>query len=271
MAELTLENKASLREMARIPTVAWPTFLMFIGALAIWSGGLAANAAGLLPAWLAVVTGFLSTYLLYMVMHEAAHGSISRHRWANTLVGSIAAIPFGGAYWLYRFAHLKHHSHTNHEKEDPDYYSGGAPLIIHWFTQDFYYLEKYRNDPRRFTLLQRTQNLMQPAIVFGFMGWLIYLGYWQAVLFAWFLPWRLAIGWLAFAFNYLPHAPHEVEQRANRFAATVCRRPRALKWILLFQNYHNIHHLYPSAPFYRMEKMWDVDPDYFEDNGTRVV
>ena len=262
MAELTLENKASLREMARIPTIAWPTFLMFIGALAIWSGGLAANAAGSLPAWLAVVTGFLSTYLLYMVMHEAAHGSISRHRWANTLVGSIAAIPFGGAYWLYRFAHLKHHSHTNHEKEDPDYYSGGAPLIIHWFTQDFYYLEKYRNDPRRFTLLQRTQNLMQPAIVFGFMGWLIYLGYWQAVLFAWFLPWRLAIGWLAFAFNYL---------RANGFAATVCRQPRALKWILLFQNYHNIHHLYPSAPFYRMEKMWDVDPDYFEDNGTRVV
>lgn len=271
MAGLTAEQKTLLREMSRIPVVAWPTVLMFIGGFIIWAGGLAAHLAGELPSWLVVFTGFLGIYSLYMVMHEAAHSSLAKDRRVNTIIGSIASIPFAGAYPLYRYAHLRHHSHTNNEHEDPDFWSGQHPLINRWLSQDWHYVRMYRNNSQRFTTSQRVQNILQPTLWLAFLIWLVYLGHWETIVFAWFLPWRLTIGWLAFAFNYLPHAPHEVEQSEDRFAATVCRQPRWLKWILLFQNYHNIHHLYPSAPFYRMEKMWDVGDEYFEEHGTRVV
>jgi fatty acid desaturase len=271
LAGLTINDKTLLRQMSSVPTLAWPTLGVFVGGFALWAGGMGAHMAGVLPSWLAVVTGFVAIYLLYMAMHEAAHGSLARDRRLNDIVGSIASIPFLGAFPLYRHAHRRHHSHTNSKDDDPDFWSGGKPLLARWLTQDFHYVQVYRNSSRHFTLAQKFQNAVQPVAFLVFMAGLAYGGYWESVLFAWFVPWRLAIGWLAFAFNYLPHAPYKVEQSKNRFAATVCRQPRWLKWILLFQNYHIIHHLYPMAPFYRIEKMWDIGRDYFREHGTRVV
>lgn len=257
--------------MSRIPDLAWPTMAVFLAGSVLWAGGLAASMAGVLPNWLAVVTGLVAMYFLFMAMHEAAHSSISRNRLVNTVVGSMASIPFAGAFPIFRHAHLTHHIHANDLDEDPDFWSGGSPLLFKWATQDLRYVELYRNSSRRFSTRQRLHNTLVPSLILAVAIWLVYMGYWQSVLFAWLIPWRLAIVWLAYAFNYLPHAPHRIAQSENRFAATVCRQPRWLKWILLFQNYHNVHHLYPSAPFYRIEKMWDVGSEYFKQRGTRIV
>lgn len=99
----------------------------------------------------------------------------------------------------------------------------------------------------------------------------LYFFHWTTFVFAWFIPWRLTIAYLAFTLNYLPHNPHVILQSEDKYGATVVRQPRWLKWVTFFQNYHNMHHLYPSAPFYRMEKMWDIGADHLKEKGTRIV
>lgn len=257
--------------MSRIPTAAWPTIFLFILGITLWVGGMFAVSMELMPLWLAPISGFIGIYLLYVVMHDACHSSLTNKRWINTVIGSIASLPYLGAYPLYRFAHLKHHQHTNHEKDDPDFWSAQTPHLVKWMTQDWRYIKLYHNSRKYFTLTQRIQNIGLPAIWLVFVVFLLISGFWPVVILGWLLPWRLAVTWLSFAFNYLPHTPHLITQHDNRFAATVCLQPRWLKWIMMFQNYHIIHHLYPSAPFYRMEKMWDIGCNYFKENGTRVV
>jgi beta-carotene hydroxylase len=62
------------------------------------------------------------------------------------------------------------------------------------------------------------------------------------------LPAMLASGLLAFFFDWAPHAPHA---RRGRYVDTRVMPSPALTWLMVFQNYHLIHHLYPRVPFYR--------------------
>jgi fatty acid desaturase len=271
VAVLTAEQRRQLHLLARAPRIAWPTVLLFIAAFGLWLFAFAGHAAGLIPWWAALVLGFLAVYSLYMVMHEAAHASLTSSRIANFIFGSLAALAYFSPYSIYRQAHLNHHAHTNEPDNDPDFYSSKSPHLRHWLVQDAYYgrcfirnrSKHQASDWAAFALpLAFSAVIIVAALAYGY-GW--------SLLFAWIIPWRLAVPWLTFAFTYLPHAPYEVQQRVNRYAATVCRRPGWLKWLLYFQNYHISHHLYPSAPFYRTEKIWQVAEPHFVEQGTRVV
>jgi ring-1,2-phenylacetyl-CoA epoxidase subunit PaaE len=72
------------------------------------------------------------------------------------------------------------------------------------------------------------------------------------------IPGRIALGVLAWWFDWLPHHGLEVTQRKNRYRATRIRI--GLEWlltpVLLYQNYHLVHHLHPSIPFYRYITAW---------------
>ena len=41
--------------------------------------------------------------------------------------------------------------------------------------------------------------------------------------------------------------------------------------LLLHQNYHNIHHLYPYIPFYKYGSIWAKHRQELIDRGTRVL
>ena len=70
------------------------------------------------------------------------------------------------------------------------------------------------------------------------------------------LPARLATAALAFAFDYLPHRPHETPAQEDRYRASHVFRERWLTLPLCGQNYHLVHHLYPAVPFYRYGAVW---------------
>ena len=63
---------------------------------------------------------------------------------------------------------------------------------------------------------------------------------------------------LAWWFDWLPHHGLEDTQTQNRYRAT--RNRVGLEWLftplMLSQNYHLVHHLHPSIPFYRYLKTW---------------
>jgi hypothetical protein len=72
------------------------------------------------------------------------------------------------------------------------------------------------------------------------------------------VPQRLAGMALAWAFDYLPHHELTATARQDEFQAT--RNRIGMEWLmtplLLSQNYHQIHHLHPSIPFYRYLAVW---------------
>jgi fatty acid desaturase len=68
---------------------------------------------------------------------------------------------------------------------------------------------------------------------------------------------------IAVVFVILPHYPAMVTQDEEPYMATTMRY--GWEWLLtpllVYQNYHLIHHLYPEIPFYRMHKAYFVKFD----------
>jgi beta-carotene hydroxylase len=102
-------------------------------------------------------------------------------------------------------------------------------------------------------------------------------GYGYDWLTLWMLPLRIAIIILASTFDYVPHRPHKIQRHEDAYATTsriegiwrVGDYP--LSVLLLYQNYHNIHHLFPSVPFYRYAPIWWRHRDELLKRGTPVV
>ena len=71
------------------------------------------------------------------------------------------------------------------------------------------------------------------------------------------------LGWLtgalvvlAWTFDWLPHTPHDVTARTDRYRATAVRSNPMLTVLLIAQNFHGVHHLFPAVPFYRVPALW---------------
>ena len=262
----------------RTPAVAWPTLLLFLLALGLWIAALLAAQRGLIPPALAILLQTAAAFMQFTVLHDGVHRSLLRgYPRLNDLVTSLAGAFLGlvGVGAAFRYAHFKHHRLTN-AADDPDLWSGrGHPLALplQWATADLRYGVVILRDWRGIPLKERLQMMAGVALLAGIFAACAALGHgWDAVWY-WLLPSRLAIVWLAFAFNYLPHHPHQVEQSHNPYAATNVREggEPLMKWLFLYQNYHLIHHLFPSVPFYRYRKIWRRNQGEYVRLGAEVV
>lgn len=78
-----------------------------------------------------------------------------------------------------------------------------------------------------------------------------------------------------YVFDYIPHRPHKISGKENPYLAThITKGPFGVKdldIILLFQNYHLIHHLWPSLPFYKMGRVFHKHERELKDRGARVL
>ena len=104
--------------------------------------------------------------------------------------------------------------------------------------------------------------------VFGTFTW---FGYLKGILLFGILQNRLAILFLAYTFDYLPHKPPRITSNEDPYLATKVRPVGILTPLLLYQNYHLIHHLFPAVPFYRYADVWKDRKESFIDKGAEVV
>lgn len=258
-------DRARLLALMNNPRVSWPTVALGLVAFGGWLTILAAAIAGALPAPLAVALLTLAGYLTFTPMHDASHASVGRARWLNELTGRLAGVPLMAPFRAFRFAHLEHHRNTNDAERDPDMWSGGRfrlTLPLRWMTQDLhyyaFYLRRLASRPRD----ERAETLLTLLALWGAAALAAASGHGHQVLLFVVLPSRLAIGLLACSFDWLPHAPHAVRGAEDRFRATLNvrwsaeRRGRFLTPLLLSQNYHLVHHLFPGVPFHRYGAVW---------------
>jgi len=244
-------------------------------ALFIVSTGLAL--AGVIPTWLGGVGNTIFIYALYTVVHEAVHSNISSRtkslRWVDTVAGLIACVPLWLHYHQHKRQHMQHHAHTN-EETDPDIYAKGSFLawlflraptaLLSYFNP----VQQYR-DCKRFQCTRR--DYIYTALSFSaytaIVISLIAAGYGREVLFLWFVPWWIGQTVMLTFFTWTPHHDHS---ETGRYRNTRVALFPGAKFLLQGQNYHLIHHMIPSIPYYRYQSTFDEMRPILEQKGVRI-
>ena len=267
-------------KLARRPDIAWPTLALFAIALLFWVSSTASAIAGLIPAGLAIAINAVAAFWMFTVFHDASHNALGRNQKLNDGIGRLAILFLSPLpiFRAFRFIHMQHHRFANEGRDkDPDGWCGGGrwwTLPFRWATLDLYYYWFYLPRLKGRPAGERRETLL--SIVFGIsvMTVLIAAGLGMELLLYWLIPARLAIFWLALAFDYLPHHPHGVAERDNPWKATSNRV--GMEWLLtpllLYQNYHLVHHLYPRAPFYRYIRLWRArEPEHLSNSPYLIT
>jgi len=266
------------------PATAWPTVWLGVAGLALWTCSAFAGWQYDAPMVFTVPVSAVAVYLTFTPMHDASHRSVSKqHRWLNELVGWACSlvylvVPFP----LFRLVHLTHHKHTNDPDLDPDYIPPihGVLVTLHLL---------FGNVPRyvrcAWKNLDRTDNrnlsLTYLCVSFVFIAYATWSGYGKYLLQIWVLPVIVELPVIGFCFDYAPHHPHRVTCAEDRYGCTntaggvfsVGDGDSAwwLTLLMLGQNYHSIHHLFPTVPFYKYSEIWHCHKEEFMRAGVPVV
>ncbi len=247
-----------------IPDLAWPTVALFAAALGLFCGSTALALAGSIPYAVAIPLNAVASYMFFTVLHDASHRTISQRDGVNRWLGRLSApfvTPFA-SYSVFRFIHMQHHRFTNHDVEqDPDAYTSGGPAWswpLRWATLDLFYLVFYlprlgsRPRGERFEFALTVALVATALVAFAVAAGL------GALLLLIVLPTRINVAFLGLAFDWLPHHGLRHTPEQDRYKTT--RNRIGLEWlmtpVLLYQNYHLVHHLHPLIPFYRYIVAW---------------
>lgn len=251
------------------PAVAWPTLILAVALPAILLTVIALGLTGALPLWACTPILALVSYAHYTLVHEAIHGNVvaspKSAAWINTVVGWIGALGMGAGWPALQRTHVLHHSHTNTER-DPDISVKGtfAQLLRKWlvmvpmsllpmFALRFISAERYK---RLGTILNPAEIAQVSAVTVFTLALLVAAvatGHVVDWLMLWFLPTRLGVLALNIFFQWLPHHPFD---RTERYLNTRISLWAGGTFLLLQQNLHLMHHLWPSVPFYNYARLF---------------
>ena len=249
---------------------AWPTVLLLVALIAIEGAVIAAWAGGAMPLLLGMFINSLACYGLYTVVHDAVHRSVSnrdpKYARLDTICGNVAAQLILLSFSGHRSSHLRHHAHTNTDR-DPDLAAKG-PLValpIKWLASNVILVlvalpggvqlasglkrrlgGEATADSDDSSLLAKQSWAARVGVLAVLIS--IPLDAIVPVVVLWIIPARLTFLYLLFFFVWLPHFPY---QHTDRFRNTRITLFPGSTWLLLQQDRHLIHHLYPSIPWYR--------------------
>jgi beta-carotene hydroxylase len=276
------EAVSTVREESRVARIHTPDFcgrtLRLEAVLfAVFIGATWLAVSGTIPLWAGAIANTVFIYALYTVVHEAVHANISSRRkelgWIDTVAGMIACVPLWLFFHQHCRQHMVHHTHTN-EDVDPDIYARGSFLgwlfvrlpitLISYFNP----VQHYR-DCNRFGCTDREKVytaltfIAYSTVVIG----VIVAGYWRELLVLWLIPWWIGQTVMLTFFTWTPHHDHH---ETGRYRNTRISLFPGANFLLQGQNYHLIHHMVPSVPYYRYEAVYkDLEP-ILRDHGVRI-
>jgi len=257
------------------PLIAWPTVLL-----------LAACHVTIFSVWYFVLTDQMSLavgcvlniiayYFLFTPAHDSMHKAVSRIDWVNDLVLFLVYVPVvpGVDGKLARLMHMQHHRFAN-DALDPDHdlAKDWKNAFFLWFFWDFRYSWFYAKHQDKYPAYEEWRRWKDLGLFAVFAGLMLYYVPVE-MFFLWFIPTRMMVWLICAVFMYLPHYPHDIKDKDQPYKATLMRE--GWDWLLTplmtYQNYHLVHHLYPTVPFYRYKKVWDAAKDYHEAQKPAVV
>ncbi|WP_204141987.1 beta-carotene hydroxylase [Halomicronema sp. CCY15110] len=214
--------------------------------------------------WCVFLMNVLALHLAGTVIHDASHNAAHRNRVVNAVLGHGSALILGFSFPVFTRVHLQHHAHVNDPQNDPDHFvSTGGPLWL--IAARFFYHEIYffqRRLWRKWELLEWFLGRLAVGLLVFTAVQLDFLGY---IFNYWFSP-ALVVGIaLGLFFDYLPHRPFEERDRwknARVYPSGI------LNLLIMGQNYHLIHHLWPSIPWYRYKPAYEVMKPLLDSKGS---
>ncbi|CAM3340334.1 fatty acid desaturase [Hydrogenibacillus schlegelii] len=244
-------------------------------------------AAFFLPLALAI-DGVAALFLvrLFILQHDAGHGSLFPRRWMNEAFGFASGVVTLVPYHSWKWQHARHHATSgNLDKR-------GVGDILTWTVDEYlraspwarFKYRVYRNPwvmffigpiavfmiAYRFPLgfggekpfIRKTVVLTNLVIAFALGGAALVWGA-KALLWVYFPSLYLA-GMIGIFLFYVQHQfedaywscdPEWEYVRAAMEGSTYLKLPRPLQWVTGNIGFHHIHHLAPGIPNYRLEKV----------------
>lgn len=285
MPPKTVESLRDLKILAVGETKGfqWPTlaFSLFVISMTLLSTWLAVT--GRIPMLLGTVINAFFMTQGYTAVHECAHRNMNgRHRhlrWVNDVFG-IAGFSFTlHSFTVHSHVHRLHHAHVNEIGRDTDAWVSEAPnfptallrALVFYFYTHLHFVKIYPLIAQKRKFLIRA--ILETAIPWVVAIGLCVIGYWREVTLLWFIPTLLAFAGVSLFVDWLPH--HEVE-KTGPFGHTLIRVPSkglrgfVMKWAYNFHNYHLIHHLVPSVPWYAQERTFAKAEAFLNREGARI-
>ena len=272
---LERDNEELFKQLRSRPKLALPTvvlcFINIFFVVTAWTLYL----QGIIPIWVGTIINCLAFYYSFSVIHDGLHRSISINEKVNdsiTVLATMLVTLNPTAYHYARYFHMQHHIKCGEEGLDPDLEisSKGSHALYKWFFWGLHYLA-----------LRPYPKLNVPNVGMINIIWLVSV----VTLFVFFplemlmlavIPLFFLLWMTAFVFSYLPHHIHQRvpgEDELDKYQST-CNRI-GWEWLLSplcqYQNYHLVHHLYPTVPFYRYVKIWNARKSEHEKNNPALV
>ena len=270
--DIELFNKLKKR-----PTIAWPTIIVLILSQAAIAFSWYSVINGEMALWQGCIINGISMYFLFSPIHDAMHNAVSTNYKVNEWVLTWAVqpiIPLSTAKFL-KMMHMQHHRFGNDAQKDPDFGVAGdyKGMFFRWFFWDAAYMNFYARNKEVNNIPRMDKRIRIENILIWTVALSVAVFYPLEVIFLWLLPSRIMAWLIAAVFMYLPHIPHNTTHAEDPYKATNNRY--GWEWLLTplmaYQNYHLVHHLYPTVPFYRYRKIWNARRAFHESHDPLIV
>ena len=231
------------------------------GLVAVWGweveapllARLAAAGAGVL-----LVAVAINAFVL--LLHDGMHGRLFANPAANRLASAAAGAPVFMAFSAYRVMHLRHHAYLGDPRDPDDYHNyTGRPALV-WLLHfvrltvgSFLYLALIPALALRHgTPVERRKiacEYLALAVVYGLVFWAVPV---ETLALVWLLP----LVPVAYATNMRGFTQHGIADAHDPFLASrSIEASRLVRFVLLNENYHLEHHLFPEVPSYHLAEL----------------
>ncbi|MEW6269320.1 MAG: fatty acid desaturase [Thermodesulfobacteriota bacterium] len=237
------------------------------------------------PLWLAPALWLAQgtmLWALFVLGHDCGHGSFSRHRRVNTLVGHLTHTPLLVPYFAWRASHRIHHRHVGDVERDETWHplTAAQADALPWYVRllrfhlplvafPFYLARRspyrrgshFRPSSPLFTARERRRVAASVALcgvfALALLAFALLAG--PGALLRWYVgPYVVFVVWIDLV-TYLHHTDPRVPwYRGDAWSfvdgalSTVDRRYGLLERVHHDAGCHVVHHLFPGLPHYRL-------------------
>jgi len=283
------------------PMYAWPTIALGAVTLAAWVSIVALYSIDRLSIPFTIIANAVLAYISFTPQHDATHGSVSSPSAKtdlNLVVGYLCGLPLLLPFHFMKLMHSQHHRYNNDARYDPDYWCAhvsrdyfrgsveiflksmmALPYYIHLFMALVRHEWEHNKDGK---LSVRVQKALDDMLLFAGAFGLAAFALREKFLISVVAPALIALTYLMITFDYWPHRAHEYSAREQPYKATNFTRGilsvdepswvhAILGIIMLNQDIHLIHHLWPHIPFYKMPQIYKNHKDELVEKGARMI
>lgn len=267
---VSLDDLRQLDDAHRVRDLA-----VFVG---MWGGGIALTLWGLslgggLRQWLAmgagVVTSALALNAFVLLLHEGMHGVLFRSAALNRAVSVLLGATVLMSFTAYRTLHTLHHDELGTDDDPDDYHAYTESRVVFWILQYvrltvgcfLYLLAVPLTAFRRGSREDRIGILVEYPVLAALVALAVWLVPTDALVWGWLAPLPL----VALMVQVRGLTQHGLTDRHDALLASRTVRPHpVVAFLLLNENYHLEHHLFPEVPSYHLpelhRRVWPVLP-----------